>query len=98
MAPTKAGDGRMVGGVVGGDEPARDVLFGAALDLARAPFAVAVAVQEKGDHDLGVEGGSSPPVFSAPGIERAQIHLVDDVDDEAGEVALLQPVVDGGSR
>lgn len=94
MALTKAGDGRVIGGVVGGDEPARDVLFAAALDLARASLAAAVAVEEQGDHDLGVERRPAPPVLSTPGIERSQVHLVYDVDDEPGEVILFQPVVD----
>ena len=62
VADPEAGDGGVVGGLVGGDHPEGDVLAAAALDLAGASLADAVGIGEQADHHLRLVGGGAVPV------------------------------------
>jgi len=84
----------VIGGLVGGDEADRDVFDQADLDLARRSRARGIGVDQKRHHHLGVVGGATPAIGSAPRVERGQIEHVDHLDDEAGEVTLGEPLVD----
>ncbi|HZD00637.1 MAG TPA: hypothetical protein VFA46_10735 [Actinomycetes bacterium] len=71
----------------------------AAFELAGGAHAQAVAVQQHAQQGLGVVGGMAVPVVAVGQVERVEVELVDDVEDEPGEVALGEPVAQvGGSR
>ncbi len=89
----EAGDGGVVGGLVGGDEAEGDVLHAPPLDQARGSRSGGVGVDEQGHHHLRVVGRSTPPIDSAPGVERRQVEGLHDRDDVPREVVLWQPVV-----
>lgn len=94
----KAGDSRVVWDLVGADHPEGHVLAAATLDSARGALANAVAVEQKADHRLGLEGGGAPAVFAVLGVERGQVDLLDRVDHEPGEVVLGQPLGQAGRQ
>jgi hypothetical protein len=92
VADAEAGDGYVVGGVVGGQDPKCDVLGQASFDLAGGAHADPVGVQQHPQQGLGVIGGVAVPVIPVRPVERGYVQLVDHVEDEPGEVAGWQPV------
>jgi hypothetical protein len=96
VADAEAGDGHMVGGLVGGQDPEGDVLSAAAFDLAGGAYAQAVAVEEHAEQQLGVVGGVAVAVVAVGAVEGGEVELVDHVEDEPGQVAVGQPVAHVG--
>jgi hypothetical protein len=92
VADAEPGDGHVVGRLVGGQHAKGDVLLAAALDLPGGAHAQAVAVQQHAEQELGVIGGAAMPVVAVRQVEALKVELVDDVQDEPGEVAFGQPV------
>jgi hypothetical protein len=92
VAGAEAGDGHVVGELVGGQDPEGEVLAAAAFELPGGAHADAVAIQQHAEQGLGVVGGVAVPVGAMLPVERGEVELVDDVEDEPGEVALGEPV------
>lgn len=92
MALAKAGDRRVVGSLVGGDDPERHVDMARPLDLAGGADPLAVGVEEEGDHRRRLVCGPTPTVGAVAGVESIEIHLGHGVEDEPGQVVLGQPV------
>jgi hypothetical protein len=92
VADAEARDGRVVGGLVGGKDPKGDVFLAAPFELAGGAHPKAVAVQQHAQQQLGVVGGVAVAVVAVGPGEGGQVELVDDVQDEPGEVALGEPV------
>jgi hypothetical protein len=92
VAGAEPGDGDVVGGLVGGQDAEGDVLLAAAFDLAGGAHPQAVAIQQHAEQGLGVVGGVAVPVVAVLPVERVEVELVCDVEDEPGEVALGEPV------
>jgi len=88
----KAGDRRMIRDPVGRDHPEGDVLAAASLDSAARALPDRVAVEQQRDHHLRVERGPPPAILTIRPRERAQIHLLDGVQHEPGEVIFRQPL------
>jgi hypothetical protein len=64
VADPEAGDGHVVGGLVGGQHAECDVLVQAALDLPGRTHAKAVGIQQHAEQGLGVVGGVAVPVVA----------------------------------
>jgi hypothetical protein len=98
VAGTKAGDGHVVGGLVGGQHPEGDVLGQAAFDLAGGLNPKTVAIQQHPEQQLGVVGGMAVPVIPVRLVEGCEVELVDHVEDEPGEMLLGEPVAQVGGQ
>jgi hypothetical protein len=99
VADAEPRDRDMVRGLVGGKDPEGDVLSAAAFELAGGAHAHAVAVQQHAEQQLGVVGGVAVPVVAMLPVEGREVELVDDVEDEPGEMIVGEPVAQvGGSR
>jgi hypothetical protein len=99
VAGAEAGDGHVVGGLVGGKDPEGDVLGAAAFDLPGGAHAQAVAVEEHAQQGLGVVGGVAVPVGPVGTKEGLEVDLVGDVeDDQARWPSGSQSRRSGGSR
>jgi hypothetical protein len=98
VAGAKAGDRRVVGGLVGGDHAEGDVLAAAALDPARASLTDAVGVREQRQHHPRVVGGGAVAVGAVGGIEGPEVEPVDRLDHEPGEMVLVKPVAEVGGQ
>jgi hypothetical protein len=96
VAGAEAGDGHGVGHRVGGQDPDGDVLGAASFELAGGADPQAVAVEEHAEQQLGVVGGMAVPVVAVDLVEGLKVELVDDVQDEPGEVAVGEPVAQVG--
>ncbi len=95
VTAAEPGDRAEVRGLVGGQEPERDVVGALALDRPRGADAGGVAVDQQAHHESGVVGRVAP-LLGVVGQDRGEVEcLVDQVRDEPGEVALGQPVVQG---
>ena len=71
----------------------------AAFELAGGPHAHAVAMEEHAQQQLGVVGGMAVPVVAVGSVEGLKVELVDDVEDEPGEMAGGEPIAQvRGSR
>jgi hypothetical protein len=92
VADAEPGDRHVVGELVAGQHPERDVLSAAPLDLPRGAHPGRVGVQQHAEQGPGVVGRSAVPVGPVGGKERSQVELVDYVKDEPGEVVGGQPV------
>lgn len=49
-------------------------------------------VQRQRDHHLRVVRCASPPIGAVAGVERGQVHLLDRVEHEPGQMVLLEPL------
>jgi hypothetical protein len=99
VADAEPGDGHVVRRAVAGQHPKREILLAASLDLLGGAHADRVGVQQHAQQCLGVVGGMAVAVGPVAAQERFQVELVDDVEDEPGEVVGWQPVAKvGGSR
>jgi hypothetical protein len=99
VAGAEPGDGDVVGGLVGGQDPEGDVLLAAPFELAGGAHPQAVAVQQHAEQQLGVVGGMAMPIGAVAAQERAQVELVDHIEHEPGQVAVgSQSRRSGGSR
>jgi hypothetical protein len=96
VADPEPRDGHVVGRLVGGQDPEGEVLLAAAFELPGGAHADAVAIQQHAEQGLGVVGGMAAPVVAVLPVEGRQVELVDDVEDEPGEVAFWQPVAQVG--
>ena len=77
--------------VVGGDVPEGHRVVGRLLQLAAGKNAGRVAVKQQGQQHLGMMGlGAAPGVG---GLDRGQVELANNLDDESRQVPLGQPVV-----
>jgi hypothetical protein len=81
VADSEARDGHVIGGAVAGQDPESDVLGAAPLDLAGGTDPVA---------------GPAVAIGSVGLEEWAKVELVDDVEDEPGQVIGRQPVAQVG--
>jgi hypothetical protein len=98
MADPEPGDGDVVRGPVGRQDPKRDVLDAAALDLPGGAHPEAVGVQQHAKEQLGVVGRTAVPVVAVGPVERGEVELVDDVEDAPGEMGLGEPVAQVGRQ
>ena len=96
MADPEAGDGHVVGRLIGGQDAEGDVLVAAPLELPGGAHAKAVAVQQHAEQELGIVGGVAVPVVAVGSVEGGKVELVDHVEDEPGEVAGGQPIAQVG--
>jgi hypothetical protein len=92
VADPEARDGHMIGRGVAGQDPEGDVLGQAAFDLAGGADPGAVGVQQHAQQHPGLVGGAAMPVGPIGLEERAQVELVNHVEDEPGQVVSWQPV------
>ena len=92
MSRTKARDRRVIRREVRRDHPKRNVLTAAPLDRARRPLTDRVGVDGQRDHHLRIERRATPTVRSISREERRQVHRVDGVQHEPGEVLGRQPI------
>lgn len=76
----------MIGCAVGGQDSEGNIFLAAPLDLARGADAGAVAIQQHGQQHPGRIGGPAVPIGSIGLEEWAEVDLVDDVEDEPGQV------------
>jgi hypothetical protein len=90
----EAGDRRVVGELVGGDDPVGDVAVAASLDLARRALAGRVGVEEEGGHHRRLERRCPPAVGPVASVDRTEVHLGDGIEDEPGEIVIGQPIAD----
>jgi hypothetical protein len=89
----------VVRGLVGGQHAEGDVFVAAPFDLPGGAHADAVGVEQHAEQGLGVVGGVVLPVVTMRPVEGGQVELVDDVEDEPGEVAFgSQSRRSGGRR
>jgi hypothetical protein len=86
----------MIGAGVAAQDPKGDVLMTSAFDLAGGADPGAVGVQQHGQQHPGLVGGPAVPIGPIGLEERAKVELVDDVEDEPGQVVGRQPVADIG--
>jgi hypothetical protein len=91
VADPEPGDGHMIGRGVAGQHSEGDVFVAAAFDLAGGTDPGAVGIQHA-KQGLGVVGGVAVPVGPVGAQERLEVELVDDVEDEPGQVVGWQPV------
>jgi hypothetical protein len=84
--------------LAGGQDAEGEVLDAAPLDLPGGAHPGGVGVQQHAEQGLGVEGGVAVPVGPVAAQERAEIELVDHVQDEPGEVAFGEPVAQVGGQ
>jgi hypothetical protein len=98
VAGAEAGDGHVVGGLVGGQHPKGDVFLAAAFELSGGAHAKAVAVQQHAQQQLGVVGGMAVPVITVNAIEDSEVELIDHIEDEPGQVTLGEPVMQVGRQ
>lgn len=88
----EAGDRREVGDEVHADHPECEVRAARRLDRPRGAHARRVGVEQGGEHHLRVVGRPSCTLGRVLIIERGGVEEADRVDQEVGEVALLEPV------
>jgi len=92
------------GELVAGKDPEGEVLAAAPFELPGGAHPDGVGVQQHAEQGLGVVGGVAVPVGAVAAQERRRVELVDDVQDEPGQVVGWQPVAqvrrqqDGWSR
>lgn len=86
------GDRGVVRPLVGRDHPERHVDSAGPLDRTRRTHPDAVGVQRQRDHHLRVVRRASPPIGAVVGVERRQVHLLDRVEHEPGQMVLLEPL------
>jgi hypothetical protein len=84
----------VVGDLVGADHPVCHVDPAALLDPSARTLAGGVGVQQEGRHERGIERRRAPAVGPVVGPDRVEVKLVDDIEDEPGEVVARQPVAD----
>jgi hypothetical protein len=88
----EARDGHMIGRAVAAQDPEGEVLGAAPLDLAGGADPGAVGIQQHPQQHPRRIGGPTMPVSSIGLEERTQVELVDDVEDEPGQMVGWQPV------
>jgi hypothetical protein len=96
VADPEPRDGHMIGGGVVGQHPKGDVLGQAPLDLAGGTDPGAIGIQQHPSSIRGSYAARPCPVGAIGLEERAQVQLVDHVQDEPGQVAGWQPVAQVG--
>jgi hypothetical protein len=87
---SKGGNGVMVRRVIAGEETEGSGFPGGLLDLSRGEDAGGVGIEEQSDHHFG--GIGCPASFAIGGIEGSEVELLDDIDDEACEMARRQAI------
>jgi hypothetical protein len=101
------GEGLLVAGaeprddhVVGGRQhPEGDVLGQAPFDLPGGAHPDRICVEEHAEEERWVVGGVVVPVGPVRPVEECEVKLVDDVQDEPGQVVGREPIAQvGGSR
>jgi hypothetical protein len=98
VAGAEARDRHLVGGLVAGQHPEGEILVATPFDLPRGAHPGGVAIQEHAQQHLRTIGGMPVAVGPVHLVKRREIELVDNVDDEPGEVALGQPVAQVGRQ
>jgi len=94
VAAAEAGDRTVVGVLIDAEEAHRDIVVGALLQLARGGSAGRIAVQQKLQHQARVVGREAP-LLLVGGVDRREVEpVLDEVGDEAGEMAVGDPVLD----
>ena len=88
----KARDRRVIGRLVGGDHPERDILAAAPLDPPRRALPDRVRVHDQRHHHRRIVRRRPVTVGAIRGKERSQIELADRVDHKPREVILSQPL------
>ena len=88
----EARDRGVIGRLVGGDHPERDVLAAAPLDPPRRALADRVRVHDQRHHHRRIVRRAAMPVGAIGSKERGQIELADHVDHKPREVILGQPL------
>lgn len=88
----EAGDGSVVDGLVPGDHPAADVVEAGQLHGPGGADPLAVAIQHQRRHYLRVVGGAALPVAAVVRQERAQVQLINGIDDRPRQMAGRKPV------
>jgi hypothetical protein len=86
----------MVRGLVAREHTEGDVFDASSFDLPGGARADAVGVQQHAEQQLGVVGGMPVAVVAVRTVERGEVELVDDVEDEPVEVAFGEPVAQVG--
>jgi hypothetical protein len=81
-----------VGDPIGADHPVGDVLAAMALDRARRALLGGVGVEQQRDHHGRLIGGAAMAIGAVIGVELAQIHLLNRLDQEPRQVILGQPL------
>ncbi len=92
MADAEAGDGHVVGSLVGGQHTEGDVFLAAPFQLPGGAHTKAVAIQQDAEQQLGIVGGVAVAVVPADAVEGAEVELFCDVEEEPGEMAFGKPV------
>jgi hypothetical protein len=98
VASAEPRDGHVVGGLIAGKHPEGDVLLAAARKLPGGAHAKAVAIEQEAEHGLGVGGGMAVPIIPVGSVEGVEVDLVDDVEDEPGEMVVGEPVAQVGGQ
>jgi hypothetical protein len=92
MADTEARDRGVIGRLVGGDHPKRDVVMAATLDRPRRAHPDRIGVDEQRHHHRRIVRRATPPVIAIARIERRQIHLGNRIEHEPRQVPLGHPL------
>jgi hypothetical protein len=98
MTDTEAGNRHVVWELVAGKHSEGDILVAAPLDLPRGAHPDGVGVQQHPEQGPGVVGGMAVPIGPVSAQERTEVQLVDDVEDEPGQVIVGQPVAQVGGQ
>ena len=86
------GDRPVVGLVVAGDHPVGDVHLAQPGHVARRHHSLAVAVDDEGQHHVGVIGGAAGTVVGMASVQGARVQLGHDLEHEPRQVLGGQPL------
>jgi len=98
VAHTKARDRRVIGRLVGGDDPKRDVLAAAPLDRSRGPHADRIGVDQQRHHHRRIMRRSTMAILAIGTVERREVKLVDDLQHKPRQVIGGQPIPQAGRQ
>src|SRR6185437_14278982 len=85
-------DSRVVWMPTPGNYPERHVLMGLPLYLPRRRDPYAVPIQEQRHHHLRIVRREAPQLALVVRVDRGQVQLLDDIQDEQRQVVLRQPL------
>ena len=94
----KVGDGAKVGGIVGRQDPERDVLVETLGDAACGGHAGAIAVEQHLDHHPRMVGRVATLLALIAAGDGRQVQLVHQVGDEVGRMVRWQPLLERGRQ
>jgi hypothetical protein len=85
-------DRGVIGHLVAGDHPKRDVVAATPLDPARRAHPDRIRINEQGNHHLRIVRRGTPPVAAIGPIERIEIQLRHRLQHEPRQMVLGQPL------